>query len=359
MNDPLSQRIGIRKKIDWTTFDTAFPRTKKYEHRAAYEVDIPNLSQTPLAPDARHLSGDAYHVPEDYVALLNGALFSSTNSVILSPDRDVISESSNCGQLRYLFKREMYTSRPTPLKVKGLATPLRSRYHNFYHFFVDCLPRLAALVQSTAVSDETVTLLCTTPPSSLERLLLDRLGGDRFEIALLAQNALYEVETLAFTPLKTRRMSGYLPAPYGETLRSLLAPDRPSRRDRRLLISRREASYRRIGNEAALLDALRPLGFEAVALETLPLTEQAALLHDADAVVAPHGAGLTNLLYAQNAAVVELFPNPVVTPHYLLLAASLGHRYRYWCGQSDDLYVTDFDVNVNAVRTRLHELGIS
>lgn len=73
-----------------------------------------------------------------------------------------------------------------------------------------------------------------------------------------------------------------------------------------LLITRRNAVQRRIVNEQALLQRFPQL--QAVALEELSFAEQVALFARARTVVAVHGAGLTNLLFARNARVIELYP---------------------------------------------------
>ena len=104
-----------------------------------------------------------------------------------------------------------------------------------------------------------------------------------------------------------------------------LSPDIPGRK---LFLSRELAKNRRLVNEADVLAAL-PAGFERVATESMGVREQAVLFSKAAVIVAPHGAGLTNLLFARpGALVVELVPaeDPPVT--YEHFATLLGHRYR-------------------------------
>lgn len=68
---------------------------------------------------------------------------------------------------------------------------------------------------------------------------------------------------------------------------------------KRLFISRADAASRKVLNEKELLDALEPLGFRRVVLSEYSVDEQVALFHYAEFVVAPHGAGNTNILYSQ------------------------------------------------------------
>lgn len=357
MNDPLPRRIGLGSLVGWTSFEAAFPSASKSFRRACRYVPAPYLENKPLARDAQFLRGSHYAVPEDFVSCVSGAFVSSTNSVVLSPDRRIVETSSNCGQRRYLYKREMYSRRP--IRIAGLATVFRSRYHNYYHLLVDCLPRLLAIQNSVELSDRSIKLLCSVPLSPVERSFLKALELNSFDITVLEKNRLYRPDRLLFTPLKTQRMAGYLPHPYGQQIRSRFVPQRKSRQNRRLFISRLDASYRRVENRRDLLDALHPLGFEEITLSDKSVRTQAELLYDAEVVVASHGAGLTNLLFAQKASVVELFPTPVLTPHYYLLSISQGHHYRSWHGTGSDLYASSFPVDVDQVLKLLYCLGIS
>ena len=87
-------------------------------------------------------------------------------------------------------------------------------------------------------------------------------------------------------------------------LRELLRPD-IIKRSRRVFISRN--SSRRITNEKSVMDYLGKLGFEKVKCEKLSFEEQVNIFSDASVVIAPHGAGLTNLIFAKdNVKVLEL-----------------------------------------------------
>lgn len=114
-------------------------------------------------------------------------------------------------------------------------------------------------------------------------------------------------------------------------LRHRLGIDRRVRRrpGRRLLVSRGDATKRRISNEPTLLAALERHGFERLVPGSLTFDEQVATFADAEIIVAPHGAGLANLLFVSPpGAVVELLPTDVHRPHYRRLAAEVGVRYQ-------------------------------
>jgi capsular polysaccharide biosynthesis protein len=60
----------------------------------------------------------------------------------------------------------------------------------------------------------------------------------------------------------------------------------------------------------------------------LSVAEQIDLFADADLIVAPHGAGLSNVVYADAVAVIELFGQKKMAS-FARLAEMLGHDYTY------------------------------
>jgi capsular polysaccharide biosynthesis protein len=123
---------------------------------------------------------------------------------------------------------------------------------------------------------------------------------------------------------------------------------------RRLLVSRSDATKRRVTNEPALFAALRRHGFERLVPGSLTFDEQVATFADAEIIVAPHGAALANLLFASPpGAVVELLPANDDRTHYSRLAAELGLRYHAIDCRADPSsavdMVADVDETVDAV----------
>ena len=112
----------------------------------------------------------------------------------------------------------------------------------------------------------------------------------------------------------------------------------------RVYISRDDAGRRRVTNEEDLIDELGDLGFERYYLERMSTAEIVNLLNNAETIVAPHGAGLTNIMFADNANVIELLPNDSYSWAYYVLSEQHGFDYCYVMGD-DDEEETDFRVD--------------
>ena len=101
---------------------------------------------------------------------------------------------------------------------------------------------------------------------------------------------------------------------------------------RRLYISRRHAHHRRIVNETEVVTYLLGHGFEVHELEDYGYQEQISLFADASVVVGPHGAGHTNMLFAQPGMVLVDILGSLVNKCFHNMALTLGDDYWYILG---------------------------
>jgi capsular polysaccharide biosynthesis protein len=99
---------------------------------------------------------------------------------------------------------------------------------------------------------------------------------------------------------------------------------------RRIYVSRSDAPDRRVANESDLLSVLQEYDFERVTLSGLTLVEQIRLFRSADIVVAPHGAGVTNVLFAPDDCILlELMGPTIHSWSFMTIASTLGQTYGY------------------------------
>ena len=99
---------------------------------------------------------------------------------------------------------------------------------------------------------------------------------------------------------------------------------------------RGRARTRSIRNEQQVISALKPFGFEAVAMDGRSAGEQASLFWNAEAIVGMHGAALTNLIFARpGTKVVELFPSDFHEPG--MFAAATYSELDYYYLRGEDL----------------------
>jgi hypothetical protein len=176
---------------------------------------------------------------------------------------------------------------------------------NYYRWLMETLPRMR-LVREKHMSYDWL-YCCQQGP--FHRRSLQLIGVEADRVIPSDRNKFVQAERLIVPPFVEETETWVVP-----WLREQFLPlvrDSPSdSTPKRIYISRRKASGRRIGNEPDLLDALAPLGFVSTILEDYEWLEQVTLFQSAEAVVGPHGAGLANLVFCSKSAVVIEFIAP-------------------------------------------------
>ena len=356
---------GLKRRLSHalvrtTTAADAFPDADWRPVLESETAEFGEIVAPAFAPEAAHLEANRYATPRAVTARLRGALYYSYLNVLVTPRRSIVLDTDNtylehaatpAGERFYW--RSLYR-RPVE-DIAGTSFVFRSPANNFYHTLIDNLPRLYALHQ-TRYRGVPITLLVPSGLTPYEDHFLSRLLPDNVTIRRLERDRLYRLEAVIFSSYLSRQMSGYLPSAYLRFFLEATLPSRPRRKTHRIYITRGSSRVgRRVANEAEVQRLLERFGFRSHALEELPLAAQIELFFDAEAVVGVHGAGLTNLLFADRAAVVELHPCRTVFPHYYFLCRAMGHRYRFLCSDEATRH-SDLSVDTGALEACLLEL---
>lgn len=129
---------------------------------------------------------------------------------------------------------------------------------------------------------------------------------------------------------------------------------------KRIYISRKQAQTRRVVNEPELVALLKQHEFTEICLEDYALSGQIALFHAAQAVIAPHGAGLTNLTFSEpNQFALEFIAEGAPASDYERIARARGLRYesiRATPHTPANLETSDLIVPLDAVKAALGKL---
>ena len=200
---------------------------------------------------------------------------------------------------------------------------------NVGHWLMDGVLRLSVLEAAGMAGDSKIIVPDTKPKYTQPVEALgygpDRYGGLR--------EGHWEVEQLLVPSYLST--PGFIRPWGGRWIRERLGVEDKAPGGRRLWISRNRARYRRLQNEDEILALLSREGFEKVELEGLTFREQVDILSQANAVAGPHGAGMTNLLFAPHGTrVLEFFPPEFVNPVFYSMANSQNQEYYYLTGYS-------------------------
>ncbi len=184
----------------------------------------------------------------------------------------------------------------------------------YYHWLCDAMPRLELALQHYAANELTLIL-----PYKFRRA--------KYFIESLKAFGLKETRILKrFETLKCRDM--ILPCHVASTgghdpeiidllrqrfqkffgaLAGRPAGPLASRSPKRVYVSRRVATRRRVSNESELQPVLKRFGFQTIIAEKMTWEEQIATMLDADCLLSNHGSGLANMLAMRpGASVIEI-----------------------------------------------------
>lgn len=333
----------------------AYPDLEKLAHLLSGVLPSVDIAATAFSHEARYLlENDGRSETGLFAAVLPGALYDPSINILFAKRGRILSETDNVWRefpgipayQRYYW-RFLYTK---PLrKFKGeVCMVLRSPANNYYHTLVDNLPRLYWLHQP-AFRGMNIRILIPGPLRPWENFYLPYLLPENAELTEVDPRYLWYSDQMVFGSYLSRQMSGALPRSYLDFFLPRVLPKRARERRHLLYITRRQSpGGRNILNETEIMRVLEPYGFVTCMLESINIHEQIELFYDAKIVVAPHGAGLTNILYSQAIQVVELHPTPTIMPHYYFMAKAMGHCYHWICANESGRH-NDFLVDTAAL----------
>jgi hypothetical protein len=261
---------------------------------------------------------------------------------VLGPHRAVIdSDDGMIEELSMYWGTSSWREHPVfwhpfveaPQEVAGSLGMLATRGdHSYYHFLLDVLPRLAIMDTPGVPAPERWYV---PRQRGFQREILE-LAGFRPDAPVIDSDLVPHVRAEALlvpgrpdTELRTP------PWAIDYIRQRLRPPDLERVPGRRIYVTRgRERHNRTVANEEDLVGLLAERGFTVVDPGTMPVADQIRTFAEAESIVAPHGAALTNLAFASpGASVIELFPPDYVQLCYWKLADCVsGLSYRYLVG---------------------------
>ena len=210
------------------------------------------------------------------------------------------------------------SSQQTPVRIDRGTWFCERAYHNHSHWLTAHLPKLLLLKEH----GETDDLLLPRRRTRVMNVSMRMIGIDPARCIAVDTTRPLQVGTLRL--IETDRFDPrHLAAVRGAFSQPASAPA-----FRRIMISRARSRGRRILNEAKLWAMLRERGFERVRMEEQDFADQVAMMQDTRMLLAPHGAGLTNMLFCPaGATIVELADPEFPNPNFYAMAGALGHNY--------------------------------
>ncbi len=263
---------------------------------------------------------------------------------VITPDNQLLGDVSPTIEKGVLVKtninHELINHQLQPAKIiKGRVAVLSFPFAgtNYAHWLLDLLPRIY-LIEQAGIDLNTIDYFIVNDYLSAVQIeSLTHLGISKNRVLTSQWNPHIQASDLIVPSLVSGENScdpnwslGWLKQKFLTKLR--IKKDQQSL----IYINRKSVSYRRVLNEDKLESLLVNRGFKSLSLEERSIFEQAELLYNASVVVAPHGAGLSNLVFCQpKTIVIELLHHSAVNLMYWQLSNTLNLDYHYILSQGE------------------------
>ena len=312
-----------------------------------------------LREEEHSLPGSAAAVlPHGRVLGREGLVFDHEGYIVAEPGRRIAA-------LPYDWSERYHFIRPPVIFFPGTWGALTGcGCGGYFHWMLDVLPRMALIRK---VAPNTRQWLVGALDKPFVRQSLELLGIPLESCREVNNGQHIQVDELVVASCPS--LSGNPPLWAVEFLRTMKPNGFAGAESlsRRLVVSRKASEVRSLIGESELMERLSPMGFVKVVLEDLPLLRQIQLFSQAECIVAPHGAGLTNLVFCEpETKVFEVFGNDYVNVCYWALAEITKLDYSYHIasaaefrpsgGNSADIILQPCDIEIieswaeNAIR---------
>lgn len=366
-------RLAIRTALWFTTTRWVMDRRdlkyyarenglfKYFGSASVYELGPPGYPSQ-VAPSLQQRYGE-YQAPVPFVAELADVSLIGPYPI---PYKDGRLLTEPIGNRRNLLLNLVYgvTDRRTSTRpsrneeLDCVCLLFNSQSRGFFHWVVEDLARIEGVVRYEEETGRRPTILLPPQPKPFQVETLELLGfGEDDWIEW--DRWFGTVNRLVIPSVRRSYTDGVASPVQTEWLRKQMleaTEDVDHEFSSRIYISRDDSTRRRLVNEVELMDVLEDEGFECYKMSEHSEAENVRLFADADVIVSPHGAGLTNVMYASDATVVELRPNNDYSWVYYVMSQKSGLEYRYVEGD-DSPEGEDFRIDPQEVLKALPELN--
>jgi Glycosyltransferase 61 len=289
-------------------------------------------------------------LPETFLACIHDAKIYGQDFLVLSPDNRIFFDSALLQQ-KVLERNGILETLiwPTPRAVREIGCLMAQETPNaYYHWLIEVMPKLSTLQRFEQLSEAPLIVPPVLKPFQTDSL---KMAGVSDSQLVPFDNTCWEIRNLFFPSMLGPTGS---PAPMAVAWlrKKFLRPDtQSSSGPKRIYLTRQDASRRKVLNERELIAFLEAEGFVTICTGELSFVQQIQLFSNVEVVVAAHGAGSTNMVFAsENAVLIELFGDNYINGCFWALTNILGQRHAFLTGPSQWL---DYSISLQELKALL------
>jgi capsular polysaccharide biosynthesis protein len=283
--------------------------------------------------------------PTSYVIELpNGRVWGNKGAIITQRDEFISDLSMEFGEAKLDRSKHSIFNRlrlRKPERFHGAIAVISSPGMDVYaHWLCDVLPRLILLIKS-GVLEQVDKILLNYSELDFQKETLAILGIPKEKILNCVDEIKFHLQAdRLFVPSYPNAHGTVNPWVCREVkilFNSSEINSNHHKSPKRIYISRERALGRRMLNESEVFSFLeKEYKFVKVFSEDFSISEKAIIFSNAEIIVAPHGGGLTNIVFCSDGCkVVDIFPPGDFDTYFWSISNSNKLKYYYLFGEGE------------------------
>ncbi|MDD3150403.1 MAG: glycosyltransferase 61 family protein [Candidatus Gastranaerophilales bacterium] len=291
----------------------------------------------------------------------NGRVFvkQSEETYIITPDDKFIQELTLLPDKKpeeyYIMQQKEL---PEEVYIGDNVLVLTSLWgNNYYHWLSLIIPRIHALEKAGYKLEDFDKILINYVGFNYQKDIFKILGISFDKVVgTLAKGALLRAKNLVVPSIQSN-----LPTWATTCLRDKFKEqiNVKTNKSDMIYISRNRATARRVLNEDKVFNFLSEFGFQMLRMEDYSFSEQLSIFANANIIVAPHGAGLTNISFCKpGTKLIEIFTPDWFADCFFRIGENVGIDHYYMFGNPQPNTNLDMTIDINRLALTMKFAGI-
>lgn len=328
------------KLLDWKATSISSPNNNVNHIKIDSSYQYSLIPPKTIEKNIHHnLSKNYLTSPETFVAIIpqGKAWVYKLGFVVITSDNKLLQEVS-CRD-KYPQDLVMFSPKMPPVFSFDGTLAIILGFQNYFTWMCQVLPCIKLLYQGGIDMQriDKLAIYSFDKPYQIETLKILNIPQDKI-ISIKSHPHIQAKKLIVPSPIHTRNTNHLRVTKWGcQFLRDEFLPPKNltnSSDYRRIYISRKKTNFRNVVNEKQVMEFLQKFGFQSVVLESLPISKQVDLLANAEVLISPHGAGLTNIIFCSpGTKIIEIFSPIYVIRTYWVISNHCQLDYYYILGE--------------------------
>lgn len=223
------------------------------------------------------------------------------------------------------------------LKGKVLCLPTTGAFNNYYTFTAKLLQRIGFAENCGFAIEDFDYFLINKLDYGFQKEFMEIFNIPKSKIVETVENDFYLADELVVPSLSIQNVYGNDYVKNRVLAKAEINFEEVKEKKKRVYLSRKNSKWMNVVNEDEVETILKKYDIETYTFDNMSVLEQARLLQSCELFITPHGAGLTNIIFASEGTnVIEVLNRNRLNMVYYPYALYAGVNYGYVYADADE-----------------------